>query len=398
MTSSDNSSHLTSLKLSGTGQLEQDRLDAAELLATYNQAPDACTADLEERVRIYTGSQFAIAASLGSVALHLCLQALGIQAGDLVITTPYAGNTPIQVLLAGGVIPVFVDVEPRTGNIDAHLVYAAAQDINYGGKNAQAWLPPKGAGADARLKAILPVDVLGQTTDLEPILNTAWKYRIKVIEDAAETLGTAYKGRPAGALADFAVLGFHTDHQDSNPAAGVLVTDEIQPAQQISSLRDNVQRPPDLSRQDADGLHSHRPDPLAAAFGLIHLRHLEERASRRKQVADWYDQYLAGIPGIETPLVAGYTSQMGWPVYVIRLATDLDRDGVLKKLVEQDIPARAYHLPLHLQSYIVDRFGYQPGTFPVTEDLGRRSLALPISSTMEQGHVEQVCQALARSI
>ena len=143
---------------------------------------------MRQSVKAYTGSQFAIGVSSGTGGLHLCVRAADIQAGDLVITTPFSFVASANVLLYEGAVPVFVDVEPHTGNIDPYLVFAAAQDILQGGKNAQAWLPPIGASPDAKLKAILPVDVFGQPADLEPILNTAWKYQLKVIEDSCEAL------------------------------------------------------------------------------------------------------------------------------------------------------------------------------------------------------------------
>ena len=176
--------------------------------------------------RSYTGSKFAVGVSSGTAGLHLCVRAAGIQAGDLVITTPFSFVASANVLLYEGAVPVFVDVEPRTGNIDPYLVFAAAQDIMQGGKNAQAWLPPKGASPESKLKAILPVDVFGQPADLEMILNTAWKYKLKVIEDSCEALGAAYKGHPAGTLGDYGVFGFYPNKQITTGEGGMIITDD----------------------------------------------------------------------------------------------------------------------------------------------------------------------------
>ena len=117
----------------------------AKVLETPNLSMGNQITVFEEIVRSYTGSQHAIGVSSGTAGLHLCVRAAGIQAGDLVITTPFSFVASANVLLYEGAVPVFVDVEPRTGNIDPYLVFAAAQDIMQGGKNAQAWLPPKGA-------------------------------------------------------------------------------------------------------------------------------------------------------------------------------------------------------------------------------------------------------------
>ena len=398
MTPSDNSSQFPLLHLPGADHLEQDRMEADQMLATSSRSVEAYITAFEERIRTYTGSQFAIAFSSSSAGLRLCLQALGTQPGDLIITSSFADNTAVGILLSSGVVPVFVDVEPRTGNIDSHLVFAAAQDIMQGGKNAQAWLPPKGASIDARLKAILPVDVFGQTADLESLLNTAWKYKIKVIEDARETLGTAYKGRQAGALADFGIFNLYYNQEAPTTPAGILVTDEAQPAEKIFSLRDHLQSSLSSSSEAGDIHENTHPDPQTAALGLVYMRHLEERIALRKQVANWYSHYLSGIPGVEIPMVANHTTQMGWSVYVIRLAPGCDRELITQQLAARGIPVKPYHQPLHLQTDLMERFGYQQGTFPVAEDLGRRSLALPFSGSMQQGQVEQVCRALEQSI
>ena len=128
------------------------------------------------------------------------------------------------------------------------------------------------------------------------------------------------------------------------------------------------------------------------------MQRLDELVSKRNQVAEWYNQRIPEIPGIETPTIAKYTSQVSWFVYVIRFSQGLDRDNIAKKLGSLGIPARPYFLPIHLQPYIRERFGYSEGTFPVTEDLGRRGLALPFSGVMEEAQVDKVCQALRQAI
>jgi dTDP-4-amino-4,6-dideoxygalactose transaminase len=120
--------------------------------------------------------------------------------------------------------------------------------------------------------------------------------------------------------------------------------------------------------------------------------------TKRQQVADWYGERLAEILGVEAPRVIPSTTRMSWFVYVVRFATGIDRDRLARRLDEQGIPARPYFLPIHLQPYMVERFDYRPGDFPVTEDLGRRGLALPFSGVMTEEMVEQVCQALADSL
>ena len=398
MTSPDNLPKSAPITMSSPDLTDDERQAVARVLATPNLSMGNQITAFEESVRSYTGSQHAIGVSSGTAGLHLCVRAAGIQAGDLVITTPFSFVASANVLLYEQAIPVFVDVEPRTGNIDPHLVFAATQDIMQGGKNAQVWLPPKGANLESKLKAILPVDVFGQPADLEPILNTAWKYKLKVIEDSCEALGAAYKGHPAGSLGDYGVFGFYPNKQITTGEGGIVITDEAEAAALMRALRNQGRAPGDTWLQHTHLGYNYRLDEMSAALGVIQMQRLEELISKRNQVAEWYNQRISEIPGIEAPTIAIYTTQVSWFVYVVRFAPGLDRDAIAVKLGALGIPARPYFLPIHLQPYMVERFGYQEGTFPVTEDLGRRGLALPFSGVMDEGQVERVCQSLREVI
>jgi perosamine synthetase len=389
---------LPSITMSSPDLTNDERQAVARVLETPNLSMGNQINAFEDSIRAYTGSPHAVGVSSGTAGLHLCVRASNIQAGDLVITTPFSFVASSNVLLYEGAIPVFVDVEPRTGNIDPHLVFAAAQDIVQGGKNAQAWLPPKGADPESKLKAILPVDVFGQPADLEPILNTAWKYKLKVIEDSCEALGASYKNHQAGTLGDFGVFGFYPNKQVTTGEGGMVITDDADAAALMRALRNQGRAPGDTWLQHTHLGYNYRLDEMSAAIGVIQMQRLEEMISKRSQVAEWYNQRLREIPGIDVPFIAPYTTRVSWFVYVIRFAQGLDRDDIAKKLGALGIPARPYFLPIHLQPYMVERFGYQEGVFPVTEDLGHRGLALPFSGVMEEGQVERVCHVLREVI
>jgi perosamine synthetase len=386
------------ISMSSPDLTDEERQAVANVLATPNLSMGDKITTFEDSVRSYLGSQYAIGVSSGTAGLHLCVRAAGIGPGDLVITTPFSFVASTNVLLYEGAVPVFVDVEPRTGNIDPHLVFAAAQDILQGGKNAQAWLPPKGGDAESTLKAILPVDVFGQPADLEPILNTAWKFKLKVIEDSCEALGASYKNHPAGSLGDYGVFGFYPNKQITTGEGGMIVTDDDEAAALMRALRNQGRAPGDTWLQHTHLGYNYRLDEMSAALGIIQMQRLDELIAKRQQVAEWYNQRIAEIPGIEAPFIANYTSRVSWFVYVVRFSPGIDRDSMARKLAAAGIPARPYFLPIHLQPYMVERFGYQVGIFPVTEDLGRRGLALPFSGVMREEQVERVCQVLREII
>jgi dTDP-4-amino-4,6-dideoxygalactose transaminase len=137
---------------------------------------------------------------------------------------------------------------------------------------------------------------------------------------------------------------------------------------------------------------------MSAALGRAQAERLDELLSKRERVAGWYRDQLAGISGIELPRVAPTTSRMSWFVFVVRLRPELDRPRLMEALEADGIPSRAYFEPIHRQPYMVERFDYREGDFPVAEDLGRRSLALPFSGVMTQEQVEYVADRLREAI
>ena len=373
--------------------LEQEAV--AAVMRTPNLSMGKEITRFEQAVCEYTGSKHAIGVNSGTAGLHLCVRAAGIGEGDLVITTPFSFVASANVLLFERAVPVFVDVEPRTGNIDPYLVRAAAQDIAQGGRAAQAWLPRRGASPTAALKAVLPVDVFGQPAEMDMIAETAFQYHLTIIEDSCEALGATYKERQAGRLGDFGVFGFYPNKQITTGEGGMIITDNDEAAAFMRALRNQGRAPGDTWLQHTHLGYNYRLDELSAALGAVQMGRLEDMIAKRARVASWYNERLAEIPGVEAPVIAPSTTRPSWFVYVVRFAPELDRDAIATALGTHGIPARPYFLPIHLQPYMVERFGFQPGDFPVTEDLGRRGLALPFSGVMAEAQVERVCQALA---
>jgi dTDP-4-amino-4,6-dideoxygalactose transaminase len=348
----------------------------------------------EDSFRLRLGCKYAVGVNSGTAGLHLCVRAAGIGEGDLIITTPFSFVASANVLLFERAVPIFVDVDPKTGNIDPNLVRQAASDLTSGGAAAQRWLPRSGASSQGRLKALLPVDVFGQPADMDAIRSIAQQYNLKVIEDACEALGAEYKGRKAGTLGDYGVYAFYPNKQITTGEGAVIVTNDDEAAALMQALRNQGRAPGDTWLQHTHLGYNYRLDEMSAALGRVQMQRLEELMQKRQRVADWYKQRLASIPGIEIPYTAPTTTRTSWFVYVIRFTKDIDRAEIARELAMRSIPARPYFLPIHLQPYMAKRFGYQPGDFPITEDLGQRGLALPFSGVMTETQVEQVCQAL----
>jgi dTDP-4-amino-4,6-dideoxygalactose transaminase len=352
----------------------------------------------EKAFRNHTGVKHAIGVSSGTAGLHLCVRAAGIGAGELVITTPFSFVASTNVLLFENATPVFVDVRADTGSIDPALVRQAARDLTEGGEKAKAWLPRKGTGPGGKLKAILPVDVYGQPANLDPIRRVAQDYGLKVIEDACEALGAGYKGEPAGTFGDYGVFAFYPNKQITTGEGGMIVTADDAAANLMLALRNQGRSPGDTWLQHTYLGYNYRLDEMSAALGVVQMSRLEELLQKRERVAAWYGERLAEIPRLEVPAIEPYTTRMSWFVYVVRLDKSINRDTLAKNLEAHGIPVRPYFLPIHLQPYMVERFGYRPGDFPITEDLGRRGLALPFSGVMSEDQVEHVCQIIREEL
>jgi len=326
------------------------------------------------------------------------VRAAEIGEGDLVITTPFSFVASTNVLLYENAIPVFVDIDPRTGNIDPQLVAQAAGDLAEGGKKAQKWLPRKGSEKRRALKALLPVDVFGQPAEYASIQKVAKEFKLKIIEDSCEALGATYKDKQAGTFGDLAVFAFYPNKQMTTGEGGVIITNDDKAADLMRALRNQGRAPGDTWLQHTYLGYNYRIDEMSAALGVVQMKRLDELMNKRGRVAGWYNERLSEIPGVEIPFVDKTTTRMSWFVYVVRFDTKIDRDDLIKRLEAQGIPARPYFAPIHLQPYMVERFGYQPGDFPVTEDVGKRSLALPFSGVMSEEQVETVCATIREEL
>ena len=382
---------------------EAEREAVAGVLRTPNLSMGNEILAFEESFKQYTGSRHAIGVSSGTAGLHLCVRAAGIgdldgEKSHLVITTPFSFVASSNVLLFERAVPVFVDVDPLTGNIDVGLTREAATDMAQGGTAMQRWLPRKGVDERSELKAILPVHVFGQPAEMGPILETARNLELKVIEDACEALGAEYNDKVVGKLGDYGVFAFYPNKQITTGEGAIIITDDDQAASFMQALRNQGRAPGDTWLQHTHLGYNYRLDEMSAALGRVQLARIEALLAKRERVAAWYEERLAEIPGVELPQIVTSTTRMSWFVYVIRFEPGIDRDHVAQRLGEGGIPARPYFLPIHLQPYMIKRFGYRPGDFPVTEDLGRRGLAIPFSGVMSEEQVEYVCHKIRQIV
>ena len=389
---------LRSVAMSSPDLSEAERTAVAEVLQTRWLATGPRARAFEAAVAATVGVRHAVAVNSGTAALHLSLLAAGVKDGDLGLTTPFSFVASSNVYLYERAVPVFVDVDPLTGNLDPALAAAAAADLKEGGSAGERWLPPHGARQGSPLTSMLAVDVFGQPADYDRLRPLAAEHDLVLIEDSCEALGAGYNGRAAGTLADVGAFAFFPNKQVTTGEGGMIVTDNDEWAAALRALRNQGRSPEDAWLEYSYIGYNYRMDEMSAALGEVQVGRLDELLTHRHQVAGWYGERLARLEGVEPLEIVPSTTSMSWFVYVVRLDPAIDSSALLHTLKERGIPTRPYFTPIHLQPPYIERFGYREGMFPVAEDLGRRSLALPFSGVMTQDEVHTVCDVLAEVI
>jgi dTDP-4-amino-4,6-dideoxygalactose transaminase len=333
--------------------------------------------DFETLFARYIGTTYATGVSSGTTGLHLSIIAAGFQPGDEIITSSFSFVASANSALYENAIPVFVDIDYKTGNLNPDLIEEKITE---------------------RTRAIMPIHVFGQPADMAAICRIASKYDLMVIEDAAEAVGAEYNGRRAGTFGDCAVFGFYPNKQMTTCEGGMIVTNHEGWQRLFQSLRNQGRDDFTVWLEHNRLGYNYRLDEMSAALGVVQLQRLEELLQKREQVANWYNACIDGIDGVDKPYIAPTTSRMSWFVYVIQLNKHLHRKQIVEGLQQQNIASRPYFSPIHLQEFYKERFGYQSGMFPMTEQAGRSFLALPFSSVMTKEQVEIVADALAQTI
>ena len=315
----------------------------------------------------YCGAKYCIGVGNGLEALHLILRAYGIGEGDEVIVP---ANTYIATWLAvsyAGAKPVPVEPVPSTFNINPDRIEAALS---------------------RHTRSIIPVHLYGQTADIDPIIEIARRYGLKVIEDAAQSHGACYKGRQVGILGDAAGFSFYPGKNlGAFGDAGAVVTDDNDLADRVRLLRNYGSRV--KYSNDIKGFNS-RLDPLQAAFLRVKLPHLAEWNNRRKAVAQKYINKLGAISSLLLPSVLEWVEPV-WHQFVIRHP---QRDALQAHLNQAGIGTLIhYPLPPHL-SEAYSEFGWHPGDFPITEELANTVLSLPIGPHLDTNSLETVIETI----
>ncbi len=331
--------------------------------------------EFEAALSDYFGGRPVRTLNSATAALEVALQLCGIGPGDEVITTPLSWVATANVVLHVGATPVFVDVDPLTRNIDLELI-------------EQAVTP--------RTKAIIPVDLAGLPVDRERLYALAEKHGLRVIEDAAQSMGASWRGRKIGSFGDLVAISFHANKNITTGEGGCLILNDEAQIPLFEKLRlQGVTRFPDGGMDvDVAGGKSNLTD-IAARIGLGQLPHLDAFNARRRELAQHYFTCFDRSLGCGLP-VADF-SDSNWHMFQILLPLDtlnITRGAFIEAMRQRDIGVGVHYPAMHLFS-LYRGMGYREGDFPQAEKIGRETVSLPLFPAMQTSDVERVCATIA---
>jgi dTDP-4-amino-4,6-dideoxygalactose transaminase len=346
------------------------------------------TKRFEEDFAQFIDIPYALAVNSCTAGLHLALEIIELKPGDKVITTPYTFTATAEVIRYLGADPLFVDIDPKTFNLDTQKLAATLNTVD-------------------GIKAILPVHFGGQACDMDTILALAQAHSLKIVEDAAHALPTYYKDRMIGHFGDLTVYSFYVTKTLATGEGGMIVTTNADYAERIRALRlhgisrdafdrNSSEQPAWFYEVVAPGFKYNLTD-IAAALGIHQLQKANSFWQRRTEIAAQYTQGLAGLP-LQTPYLHP-DSTHAWHLYVIQLQLEklnLNRNTFIDQMKEAGIGTSVHFIPLHLQQYWRNRYGFKPEDFPVASYVYQRAVSLPIYPCMTDADVQRVIKTVQK--
>jgi len=332
----------------------------------------------ESKLSEYFGGRPVRAMASGTGTLEIALAVAGVQPGDEVITTPLSWVATANVVVRAGARPVFVDIDPRTRNIDLALAEAA--------------ITP-------RTRALLPVDLAGLPVDRDRLYDIAQRRDLRVVEDAAQSMGAQWNGRRIGSFGDLVSFSFHANKNMTTTEGGCLVLNNDAEAELTARLRlQGVERFPDGGQEVEVAGGKHNMTDVAARIGLGQLPRLEAFNNRRRELVAHYfrcfDRSLGcGLPSED----AQDRRHSNWHMFQVTLPAGADRGAFIAAMREAGIGVGVHYPAMHLFK-LYRGVGYREGQFPHAEAVGKHLVTLPLFPAMSEADVERVCRATASAL
>lgn len=332
----------------------------------------------EEQMASYVGRKHAIAVSNGSVALDAAIIALGVKPGDEVILPTFTIISCAAAIIRAGAIPVVVDCEPETYNMDVNLLESKIT---------------------SKTKAIMVVHIYGLPSDMDPILKFAKKYNLKVLEDAAEMHGQTYRNKKCGSFGDVSTFSFYPNKHITTGEGGMILTDSDVIAEHCRSLRNLCFRPEKRFVHEELGWNF-RMTNLQAALGVAQLERIETFVEKKRRMGAQYTEKLQGISEFQLPLKeTEYSKNIYW-VFPIVLAENYkhDADAFCKILGSKGIGTRPFFWNMHEQPVFKKMGLYQDEKCPNAEKIARRGFYVPSGLAITESQIQKVCEVLRESL
>lgn len=316
----------------------------------------------------YCGAQFGVAVSSGTTALHLAASAIGIQPGDEVLVSACTNIATALAVYHHGGIPVPVDSESHTWNLNLDLV--------------ESLITPK-------TKAIIPVHIYGHPVDMPRLLRIAEKHGLYVIEDCAESHGATAHGRMTGSFGDIGCFSFYANKIITTGEGGMLVTDDKELADRVRLLRNLAFTTPRFRHELAG--YNFRMTGFQAAMGTAQLKKIERFIEAKRRLAATYNRYLEGVAGIQTPAEEKWARNVYW-MYGILVdgRFGISRDQLMQALAQSGIETRTFFCPMNLQPFLRSQKGYREVSCPVAERLWEQGLYLPSGTQVTEKQIRWI--------
>lgn len=369
--------------------IEQVDIDAVEkVLRSDLVTCGPKVAEAEKRICEVTGAKYAVVVSSGTGALHLAAMAAGIEQGDEVIVTPMTFAASANCILYCGGTPVFADIKPDTYNIDPESIRAHITD---------------------KTKAVIVVDYTGQAAELDEIRKICEEHGLILIEDAAHAIGTRYKGRKVGSIADLTTFSFHPVKTVTAGEGGAVTTNDEQTYRRLLRLRSHgITRNQDEMINPSDALwyneqvelgYNYRMTDFQAALLISQLNRLDIFVARRKKIAKRYDEVFSKMPEliVQKEIEASDTARH---LYVIRLNPALlkcSRREFFDALYAENVCPQVHYLPVYMHSYY-QKLGYKKGLCPGAEKLYENIMSIPLYYGLTDEDVETVIEAVKKVV
>lgn len=363
------------IPLSSPDITEQDIEAVTGVLRTSTLSFGPKLGEFERAISNYVGVSDVIAVNSGTSGLHLCIRALGISEGDEVLVPSFTFIAVANAVRYEKAIPVFVDIDPQTLNLDPNLIEEAIT---------------------SRTRAIIVVHTFGCPAELSSIMQFARSHGLFVIEDACEAIGAEYDGRKVGVFGDAGVFAFYPNKQITTGEGGAVVTNNPHLATKIRQLRNQGRDDSAEWFQHSELGYNYRISDINCALGIEQLKRIDIILNRRELIASTYGRILSGSPDLRLPPMILPRRKISWFVYVIFLSSrfnETNRDWIVHEMKTRGIGLGRYFAPIHLQP-IYRSSDSRNGVLPVTEFQASRALALPFFNQIQEHEINEVCRTL----